>query len=213
VETDIQQKGRGLVKVNGSPLNLVKPELLRFKVYEPLLVVGLDKFAGVDIRVRVTGGGHTSQVYAIRQAIAKSIVAYYQKYVDEHSKNQLKQALISYDRSLLVADNRRCEPKKFGGPGARARYQSTYPPADCGMVMRRRMMRGRRLTVVAVDRILPLSCGGWMVRADLGCGAGFRVTCIKFTVLKGTRCCGLKYKKSIVHFFSPSDSVGVLLSA
>jgi ribosomal protein S9 len=30
--------------------------------------------AGVDIRVRVTGGGHTSQVYAIRQAIAKSIV-------------------------------------------------------------------------------------------------------------------------------------------
>jgi len=29
---------------------------------------------GVDIRVRVTGGGHTSQVYAIRQAIAKSIV-------------------------------------------------------------------------------------------------------------------------------------------
>lgn len=30
--------------------------------------------AGVDIRVRVRGGGHTSQVYAIRQAIAKSIV-------------------------------------------------------------------------------------------------------------------------------------------
>lgn len=28
----------------------------------------------VDIRVRVTGGGHTSQIYAIRQAIAKSIV-------------------------------------------------------------------------------------------------------------------------------------------
>jgi ribosomal protein S9 len=30
--------------------------------------------AEVDIRVRVRGGGHTSQVYAIRQAIAKSIV-------------------------------------------------------------------------------------------------------------------------------------------
>jgi len=40
----------------------------------------------------------------------------------------LKQALITYDRSLLVADNRRCEPKKFGGPGARARFQSTYIP-------------------------------------------------------------------------------------
>jgi len=44
-----------------------------------------------------------------------SQIAYYQKYVDEHSKNQLKQALVQYDRTLLVADNRRCEPKKFGG--------------------------------------------------------------------------------------------------
>ena len=101
--------------MNGKPLNLVQPEILRFKVYEPLLIVGLDKFANVDIRVRVTGGGHTSQIYAIRQAIAKSIVAYYQKFVDEHSKNTLKQALVQYDRTLLVADNRRCEPKKFGG--------------------------------------------------------------------------------------------------
>ena len=53
-------------------------------------------------------------------------IAYYQKYIDEHSKNQLKQALVAYDRTLLVADNRRCEPKKFGGPGARARYQKSY---------------------------------------------------------------------------------------
>ena len=96
------------------------------QVYEPVLVLGLDKFAGVDIRVRVTGGGHTSQVYAIRQAIAKAIVAYYQKYVDEQSKNELKRALIAYDRTLLVADPRRSEPKKFGGPGARARYQKSY---------------------------------------------------------------------------------------
>ena len=149
------QKGKGLIKVNGKPLSLVQPEMLRFKVrrlsirdpaatgeelgskvslmlippiqvYEPVLILGLDRFAGVDIRVRVTGGGHTSQVYAIRQAIAKSIVAYYQKYVDEFTKNQLKQALVQYDRTLLVADNRRCEPKKFGGQGARSRYQKSY---------------------------------------------------------------------------------------
>ena len=44
---------------------------MRFKVYEPLLVIGLDKFANVDIRVRVSGGGQTSQVYAVRQAISK----------------------------------------------------------------------------------------------------------------------------------------------
>lgn len=36
-------------------------------------------------------------------------MAYYQKFVDEHSKNLLKQALTQYDRTLLVADNRRCE--------------------------------------------------------------------------------------------------------
>ncbi|KZZ94009.1 Ribosomal protein S9 [Ascosphaera apis ARSEF 7405] len=120
------KKGKGLIKINGQPLALAQPEILRFKVYEPLLLVGLDKFADVDIRVRVTGGGHVSQIYAIRQAIAKSIVAYYQKYVDEYTKNQLKQAFVSYDRTLLVADNRRCEPKKFGGPGARARYQKSY---------------------------------------------------------------------------------------
>ena len=91
-----------------------------------MLVIGLDKFANVDIRVRVTGGGQTSQVYAIRQAIAKAIIAYYQKYVDEQSKNELKKAFIAYDRTLLVADPRRPEPKKFGGPGARARYQKSY---------------------------------------------------------------------------------------
>ena len=31
------------------------------------------------MRVRVKGGGHTSQIYAIRQAISKALVAYYQK--------------------------------------------------------------------------------------------------------------------------------------
>ena len=33
---------------------------------------------------------------------------------------------MQYDRSLLVADPRRCEPKKYGGPGARARVQKSY---------------------------------------------------------------------------------------
>ncbi|KTW31231.1 40S ribosomal protein S16 [Pneumocystis jirovecii RU7] len=118
--------GRGLLKVNGCPVSLIRPEILRLKVYEPLLVAGIDKFANVDIRVRVTGGGHVSQIYAIRQAISKAIVAYYQKYADEQSKIELKKALISYDRTLLVADPRRCEPKKFGGSGARSRYQKSY---------------------------------------------------------------------------------------
>ncbi|MCJ1444709.1 MAG: 40S ribosomal protein S16 [Stictis urceolatum] len=101
--------GNGLVKVNGKNLALLQPEILRFKVYEPILVLGTEHFKGVDIR-----------------AIAKAIVSYHQRFVDENIKNQLKQALVAYDRTLLVADNRRCEPKKFGGPGARARYQKSY---------------------------------------------------------------------------------------
>mmetsp|Transcript_26446 Transcript_26446/g.39258 ORF Transcript_26446/g.39258 Transcript_26446/m.39258 type:complete len:146 (+) Transcript_26446:2-439(+) len=120
------KKGSGMIKVNGSPISLLQPEVLRLKVFEPVLLIGADKFSHVDIRVRVKGGGTTSQIYAIRQAIAKAIVAYYQKYVDEASKREIKDILVAYDRTLLVADPRRCEPKKFGGPGARARYQKSY---------------------------------------------------------------------------------------
>ena len=54
-------------------------EILRYKVFEPVLLLGSSKFANVDIRVRVKGGGQVAQIYAVRQAIAKSIVAYYQK--------------------------------------------------------------------------------------------------------------------------------------
>jgi small subunit ribosomal protein S16e len=68
-----------MIRINGSPIELVKPEILRYKVYEPVLIIGEDKFRHLDIRVRVKGGGHTSQIYAIRQAIAKGIVAFYQK--------------------------------------------------------------------------------------------------------------------------------------
>lgn len=76
--------------------------------------------------MRVKGGGHTSQVYAIRQAIAKALVAYYAKYIDAYSSLELKKKLIAYDRTLLIADPRRMEPKKFGGAGARARRQKRY---------------------------------------------------------------------------------------
>lgn len=120
------KKGTGLIKVNGVPIGLLQPEILRLKAFEPIMLIGLDKFQQVDIRVRVKGGGTTSQVYAIRQAIAKGMVAYYQKYVDESAKREIKDILVAYDRTLLVADTRRCEPKKFGGPGARARYQKSY---------------------------------------------------------------------------------------
>ncbi|XP_026330943.1 40S ribosomal protein S16 [Hyposmocoma kahamanoa] len=120
------KRGHGVLSVNGRPLDLVEPRLLQYKLQEPILLLGKEKFSGVDIRVTVKGGGHVAQVYAIRQAISKALIAFYQKYVDEASKKEIKDILVQYDRSLLVADPRRCEPKKFGGPGARARYQKSY---------------------------------------------------------------------------------------
>lgn len=120
------KSGKGMIKVNGTPITLIQPAILRTKLYEPFMLIGLDKFANLDIRIRVSGGGHTSQIYAIRQAIAKGVVSFHQKYVDEQSKNELKKAFLSYDRTLLIADCRQSEPKKFGGPGARARYQKSY---------------------------------------------------------------------------------------
>lgn len=120
------REGKGLIRINGSPIHLVQPEILRFKIYESVLVAGEESFANIDVRVRVKGGGHTSQIYAIRQAIAKAVVAYFAKYVDAFSAIELKKKLVAYDRTLLIADPRRMEPKKFGGAGARARRQKSY---------------------------------------------------------------------------------------
>merc|ERR1711963_706007 len=95
--------GRGLIKLNGTPIELVRPEILRFKVFEPVLLLGQDRFSMIDIRIRVKGGGYTSQIYAIRQAIAKAIVAYYQKYVDEAQKREIKAIFTNYgDKSVPV---------------------------------------------------------------------------------------------------------------
>lgn len=52
-----------MIRVNGVPLELVQPETLRFKAFEPLLLLGKEKFADVNMRVRVRGGGTTSQIY------------------------------------------------------------------------------------------------------------------------------------------------------
>ena len=51
---------------------------------------------------------------------------FYSTDVDELTKRRIKEKLMSYDRTLLVADPRRCEPKKFGGRSARARFQKSY---------------------------------------------------------------------------------------
>ena len=119
-------EGRGNIRVNGKSINVMEPISMRMKVFEPILLLGQARFENYNIRVRVRGGGSCSQVLAIRQAIAKAIIAFTQKYDDESTKRELKELLIQYDKTLLVSDPRRCEPKKFGGHGARARFQKSY---------------------------------------------------------------------------------------
>lgn len=36
---------------------------MREKAFEPVLLLGTDRFADVDIRVRVKGGGKIAQIY------------------------------------------------------------------------------------------------------------------------------------------------------
>ncbi|CAN4081557.1 unnamed protein product [Withania somnifera] len=78
------------------------------------------------MRIRVKGGGHTSRIYAIRRPIAKALVAFYRSLWMSEKKKEIKDILIRYDRTLLVADPGRCEPKKFGGRGARSRFRKSY---------------------------------------------------------------------------------------
>ncbi len=79
VAVALAKEGKGLIRLNGQPLHLVEPAIMRVKAIEPILLLGRDRFAAVDVRVRVKGGGQSAQIYAIRQSIAKAMVAYAQK--------------------------------------------------------------------------------------------------------------------------------------
>ena len=126
VANAITQEGKGTITVNRIPIQNIEPKTLRIKIFEPILLLGVNDFSNLTIRVRVIGGGPTSQLYAARQAISKAIVAWKQKYVDEEQKCETRRTLLNYDKGLLVADQRRAEPKKYGGRGARARFQKSY---------------------------------------------------------------------------------------
>ena len=47
------KRGKGLLKVNGRPLELVEPRALSLKLQEPILLLGKERFADLDIRIRV----------------------------------------------------------------------------------------------------------------------------------------------------------------
>jgi small subunit ribosomal protein S9 len=105
--------------VNAQPVELVEPEMARLKMLEPFRIAGEDVRSEMDVEVQVSGGGVSGQADAVRTALARGIVQH-------RNDAELRDAFMEFDRSLLVNDVRQTEPKKWGGPGARARYQKSY---------------------------------------------------------------------------------------
>src|SRR6056297_2792256 len=66
--------GEGRVRVNAQPVELVEPEMSRLKMLEPFRIAGDELRDGIDIDVRVEGGGISGQADAVRTAIARGIV-------------------------------------------------------------------------------------------------------------------------------------------
>jgi len=112
------QKGTGLVRINKKPVELYEPEIARWKLLEPIRIAG-KHMNDINIDISVTGGGFMSQASAARTAIAKGLVEF-------TGDPSLKIAFLDHDRSLLVSDSRRKEPKKPLGRGARKRRQKSY---------------------------------------------------------------------------------------
>ncbi|AAV45146.1 MULTISPECIES: 30S ribosomal protein S9 [Haloarcula] len=113
------REGEGRVRIDSQPVELVDPELAQLKMLEPFRIAEDDLRGEVDVEVSVEGGGVMGQADAARTAIARGLV-------DHTNDAELRDAFMEFDRSLLVNDVRQSEPKKWGGPGARARYQKSY---------------------------------------------------------------------------------------
>jgi small subunit ribosomal protein S9 len=110
--------GKGLVRVNRRPVEILSPELARQKILEPIVIAG-DKIKKLDIDVNVSGGGIMGQADATRTAIARGIVEYL-------GSKELESLFRERDRTLLASDPRRKMPKKPMGRGARKKRQKSY---------------------------------------------------------------------------------------
>lgn len=112
------RKGKGRIRINNKPLEIYTPELAKMKIMEPITLAG-KRIEKVDIDVNVKGGGVMGQADAVRTAIAKGLVKFY-------NDDELKKLYLNYDRNLLVSDPRRKEPKHQLGRGARKKRQKSY---------------------------------------------------------------------------------------
>jgi len=115
----VVKPGIGKIRINRIPLEIFEPEIAREKIMEPLIQAGDDIWKQLDIDIKVSGGGYMGQAEAARMALANALLKW-------TKSKHLRSVFVEYDRTMVVGDPRRKEPKKFGGPGARARDQKSY---------------------------------------------------------------------------------------
>jgi len=113
------RQGMGRIRINNVPLEIYEPEIAREKIREPLTEAGEDVWKKVDINVKVRGGGFMGQAEATRMALAQALAKW-------TKSSRLRTTFMKYDRTMIAGDPRRKEPKKVGGPGARAKDQKSY---------------------------------------------------------------------------------------
>lgn len=115
----IVKPGKGRIRINKIPVEIVEPEIAREKIMEPLMQAGEDIRKQIDIEVKTSGGGYMGQAEAARMAVANGLLKWTRS-------SHLRTVFSEYDRTMIVGDSRRKETKKFGGPGARAKGQKSY---------------------------------------------------------------------------------------
>jgi len=125
-------KGKGKVRINNVPVEMIPQEIAREVILVPLEITGelRDK---IDISIRVRGGGVMGQASAVATGISRALIGWTKSKKDpkDHPfpksiREDLRQRITEYDKYLISGDARRKEPKKFGGPGARRRKQKSY---------------------------------------------------------------------------------------
>ena len=117
--------GKRRVRVNSEPIEILQPALSRRKAMEPLVIAdAMNRLSKVDINVLTHGGGVMGQTDAIRTAVARGLVHY--NGGAEGLDEELRDEYLRFDRSLLVNDPRRKEPKHQLGRGARRKKQKSY---------------------------------------------------------------------------------------
>ena len=115
----VVRPGVGRVRVNMVPVEILEPIIAREKIMEPLLQAGEDVWKQMDMDVKTSGGGYMGQAEAARMAVANAVLKW-------TKSSHLRTVFTEYDRTMIAGDSRRKEPKKFGGPGARAKEQKSY---------------------------------------------------------------------------------------